>query len=73
MAKPRHYYTLLERTSPDVPWGIQFGSFDKSDVQVELHEFMRNGTKRSDLMILRTEGSRQSLIEAAVDTLNGKV
>lgn len=66
---PRPYHTLLWWQPPH-GWTIQFGAFDRSDVEAERQEYRSHGTYGKHLRIITTKSSRQSEIDEAVAKLN---
>ncbi len=63
MARP--YYVLFSRTDSEAPWGVEFGSYVKSEVKFErqtLHEGYL-AIKMSDMSIVQCLDSTQSTIE----------
>ncbi len=71
----RKYHTLLVRHTP---WGIEFGSYDRSDVEGEQEEMGSRPkgtwgyTPKKDTKIITT-GDKQADIQAAVDKLNAGI
>jgi hypothetical protein len=67
MAK-RPYFTLLERHEGQ--WGIEFGAYDRADVEGELQDRRDHDVKKKDLKIVKTKSARTADIEPIVAALN---
>lgn len=70
----KQYFTLLERDGVEGLWTMQFGDYDRETVEIEKDD-MRGAAKldgRKGVMfrIIATRGARQSLVVAAVATIN---
>lgn len=66
----RKYHTLVSIDgSPGCLWAIEFGDYDRANVEAEYQEFRDNGWKKSELKIITT-GDKQADILAALETLN---
>jgi hypothetical protein len=63
------YFTLITRDNPSKSWVIEFGGWDRDDVESERQSYRDHGVKASDLKIIRTDG-RQASIDARVADLN---
>ena len=66
----RGYWVLLERVEEGRPWGVQFGSHDKGDVEIERIMLREGGTRGGNLKILKVASARQADIDEAVRVLN---
>lgn len=72
--KPRTYYTLLSRFAgwlDDTKWHIEFGAYDRDDVESERDELREKGIAKADLKIITTT-DQQADIDAMVRELNDK-
>jgi hypothetical protein len=63
------YFTLITRDNPSASWVIEFGAWEREDVDSERQSYRDHGVKASDLKIIRTDG-RQASIDARVADLN---
>lgn len=66
----KRYFSLLERD--DGVWRIEFGAYDRDDVEAEREDRKDHGVKISNLKIIST-GAKQVDIDAAVAKLNKEV
>ena len=67
-AKP--YFVLLSRDDTRDPWAIEFGAWDKSDVDSERQDRRDHFIRASNLKIIAVPGGRQKAINEAVAKLN---
>lgn len=68
------YWILLDRRDDQGlvgPWRVQFGSHDRLDVDIERVIHRDEGTRASNLKIVRCADARQSTIDEVVRGLNG--
>lgn len=65
----KKYYTLASRDGPDAPFAVQFGSYDRKDVDFELRDMRDKGVPKGDLRIF-SSGDKQSEVDAALAELN---
>jgi hypothetical protein len=63
------YYTLVTRDDAASPWYIEFGAYEREDVDFERESYRDKGAKASNLKIIRSDG-RQASIDAIVAKLN---
>jgi hypothetical protein len=66
------YFTLITRDNPSASWVIEFGAWEREDVDSERASYRDHGVKARDLKILTSDG-RQASIDAQVKALNGTV
>jgi hypothetical protein len=67
----KQYFTLVTRDNPSDNWVIEFGAWDRSDVDFERQSYRDHGVKASDLKIIKSDG-KQASIDAMVAKLNAK-
>lgn len=70
MARPRTYYTLLQRV--DDNWSPQFGDYDLETVESERDDYRDHDIKAKDLKIVATAGHAWPAIEPMLNKLNGR-
>lgn len=63
------YYTLLTRENAKDKWSVEFGSYEKKEVEYEKEEYKDKGVKTK---IIKT-GDKQANIDKAVNELNAKI
>lgn len=67
----RKYFVLLARPDAASPWGVEFGSFVRDEVDFE-HQSTRDlGVRASNLQVIVC-GADQAAIDAKVAALNAK-
>lgn len=67
------YFTLLTRDNKTSPWTIQFGDHDEETVTMERADTYARDFAMSNIKIIKTKTSAQSLIDAKVKLLNDRV
>lgn len=72
MTKLSKYYTLLQRDKNTQRWHVEFGSFIRADVHLELMDYMDHGVRRRDLKIITTN-PLQTAINLEVNRLNAQI
>jgi len=63
------YFTLVTRDDAASPWYIEFGAYDREDVDFERESYRDKGVKASNLKVIKSDG-RQASIDAIVKTMN---
>ena len=63
----KRYHVLIERLGDR--WGVEFGSWDRSEITFERQDRRDNGVKASDLKIATCDGEQAS-IDAIVRSMN---
>lgn len=58
------YYTLFARYNDSNLWVIDFGSYDRSEVEYERKEFRAHGFRASNLKIVCTNDAQSDINEA---------
>ena len=66
----KKYHTLIARDGSGERWGIEFGSFVRSEVEFERQDYRDHGRKASDLKIVTCDAG-QAAIDAIVAAMNG--
>jgi hypothetical protein len=66
----KKYHTLIARDGSGERWGIEFGSFVRSEVEFERQDYRDQGRKASDLKIVTCDAG-QAAIDAIVAAMNG--
>ena len=67
------YYTLISRDSDDMPWGVEFGDFEREiveDEQRDMNESAENQDFEIQTRIIRTATADQADIDAQLANLN---
>lgn len=73
MPRTKLYYTLLVRYPDTETWGIEFGSYVRSEVKFEMDD-LHNGYQsipRKNMVIVATDGNQKAIL-AKRDELQAK-
>ena len=71
MSPARAYWVLLERESASAPWTLEFGAYDRADVDAEREDRRDHDVRAANLRVVRLPcAHRQPAITAWLADLN---